>query len=62
MATYLISPGMERGFDIKIVSDNGARQTMLGFPTREAAEAWIIEDRRRSDTVILPSVRSPRAI
>jgi hypothetical protein len=21
---------------------------MLGFPTREAAEAWIVDDRRRS--------------
>jgi hypothetical protein len=48
MPAYLISVRTERGFDVKIVGDNGARQTMLGFPTREAAEAWIVEDQRRS--------------
>ena len=57
MATYLISPGMEHGFDIKIIGDTGARQTMLGFPTREAAELWIAEDRRRSGEV---AVITPR--
>lgn len=48
MATYEISPEIDRGFNVKIVGDDGARQTMLGFPTREAAEAWIVDDRRRS--------------
>ncbi len=57
MATYLISPGAENGFDIKIVGDTGARQTLLGFPTRKAAEAWVAEDRRRSGEV---SVVAPR--
>ena len=30
------------------IGDDGARQTMLGFPTREAAETWIVDDKRRS--------------
>jgi hypothetical protein len=55
MATYEISCGTDRGFNVKIVGDDGARQTMLGFPTREAAEAWIVEDQRRS-----PSPRPSR--
>ncbi|HTI82273.1 MAG TPA: hypothetical protein VL614_17620 [Acetobacteraceae bacterium] len=48
MATYEISSELDRGFNVKIIGDDGARQTMLGFPTREAAEAWIVDDRRRS--------------
>jgi hypothetical protein len=48
MTTYEISSEVDRGFNVKIVGDDGARQTMLGFPTREAAEAWIVDDRRRS--------------
>ena len=48
MAKYEISSEIDRGFNVKIVGDDGARQTMLGFPTREAAEAWIVDDRRRS--------------
>ena len=48
MAKYEISSGTDRDFNVKIVGNNGARQTMLGFPTREAAEAWILEDQRRS--------------
>jgi hypothetical protein len=48
MATYEISSGSDRGFDVKVVGDNGARQTVLGFPTWEIAEAWILEDQRRS--------------
>ena len=62
MATYLISPGTERGFDIKIIGDNGARQTMLGFPTRQAAEAWVVEDRQRSDGEILRGAGAPGRI
>jgi len=58
MATYLIAPGAEHGFDIKIVGDNGARQTMLGFPTRQAAEAWIADDRRRSEDEMLSGLRA----
>jgi hypothetical protein len=46
--TYVILPRTAGGFDVKIVGDDGARQTMLGFPTRVAAQAWILEDQRRS--------------
>jgi hypothetical protein len=48
MATYTISIETNRGFDVKIVGNDGTRQTLLGFPTRQAAEAWIAEDRKRS--------------
>ena len=48
MATYTVLFEANRGFDIKIVGNDGARQTLLGFPTREAAEAWIKEDRKKS--------------
>jgi hypothetical protein len=34
------------GFEVSIISDNGARQTMLGFATVTAADAWIAEDKR----------------
>lgn len=48
MATYMISFEANRGFDVKIVGNDGVRQTLLGFPTRESAEAWITEDRQKS--------------
>jgi hypothetical protein len=48
MAKYEILSGADLGFNVKIVGDDGARQTMLGFPTREAAETWIVDDKRRS--------------
>lgn len=48
MVTYIISLETSRGFDVKIVGNDGARQTLLGFPTRQAAEAWIAQDRKRS--------------
>jgi len=34
------------GFDVHIVSTNGARQTVLGFATETAAEHWIAQDQR----------------
>jgi len=53
MATYTISPGSDQDcFDIAIVGNDGARQTLLGFETRAAAEAWIVEDEGRSDAEI----------
>ena len=48
MTTYTILLEANRGFDIKIVGTDGARQTLLGFPTRETAEAWIQADRKKS--------------
>jgi hypothetical protein len=47
LGTYRIGRHKDgSGFDISVVSDNGARQTMLGFKSRRAAEAWIADDRR----------------
>ena len=34
------------GFDVHIVSTNGARQTVLGFATESAAQLWIAQDQR----------------
>jgi len=48
MTTYTILLEANRGFDIKIVGNDRARQAVLGFPTREAAEEWIKEDREKS--------------
>ena len=49
MATYTVTPPNEAtGFSVAIVGDNGARQTLLGFDTQEAADAWVLEDRRIS--------------
>ena len=59
MATYTISSGTERGsFDVAIVGNDGARQTMLGFKSYAAAEAWVAEDERRADAVIHSSFRT----
>ena len=48
----------DRGFSIEIVGDDGTRQTMLGFKTREAAEAWIVEDQRRPHEEVQRSLRT----
>lgn len=50
MSTYTISSENERdSFDVMIVGNDGARQTMLGFETKAAAKEWIVEDERRSN-------------
>lgn len=47
MGTYsIIRHEGGASFDVSVVSDNGARQTMLGFSSRKAAEARIARDRR----------------
>jgi hypothetical protein len=47
MTVYSIHPAQNgSGFEISIVSDNGARQTILGFETVAAVDAWIAEDKR----------------
>ena len=49
MSTYKITErGAGDGFDIEIAGEDGARQTMLGFSSREEAERWIVEDARLS--------------
>lgn len=46
MTTYKAVPRADGGYDIQIVSDNGVRQTLLGFKTEAEAKAWIAEDKR----------------
>jgi hypothetical protein len=45
MATYTIiqHPG-GASYDITVISDDGARQTMLGFQTEADAQDWIARD------------------
>ena len=38
------------GYDIGVVSANGARHTMLGFKTRAEAQAWIDVDQAADRT------------
>jgi hypothetical protein len=58
MATYTISSATERGsFDVAIVGNNGARQTVLGFKTYAAAEAWIAADEERANEEVHSSFR-----
>ena len=48
MATYTVIPRADQaGFDIAVISDNGVRQTMLGFKTEADAELWIEDDKKR---------------
>jgi hypothetical protein len=50
MTTYSIAPnGDGSGFNISIAGSDGTRQTMLGFESEAEAEAWIAQDRRRSE-------------
>jgi hypothetical protein len=45
---YMIVPHVGGDtFDVKIVCADGGRQTLLGFATLGAAEAWIARDKVR---------------
>jgi hypothetical protein len=48
MPTYEISqhPG-SNSYDVHVIGPQGTRQTMLGFGTKEEAEAWIVTDQER---------------
>lgn len=46
MANYEILPEGDK-FAIVVVGATGARQTMLGFKTKEEAEEWIVADSER---------------
>jgi hypothetical protein len=53
MTTYNIIPNSDgSGFNIGIAGNDGARQTMLGFESEAEAEAWILQDRRLSQTPV----------
>ncbi len=49
MTKYTVLPHSDAlTFNIAIVGEDGARQTMLGFETEAEAEAWIAADQRRT--------------
>jgi hypothetical protein len=49
MPRYLISEREDgAGFDIEVETVDGARRTMPGFATQDAAEEWIIVDSRNA--------------
>jgi hypothetical protein len=50
MATYTLIPNAGQTFHVAIVSNDGARQTLLGFETKADAEAWIAQDRIQNTT------------
>jgi hypothetical protein len=56
MTTYSIIPHSDGAtFDVEVISDNGARQIMLGFPTEAEAEDWIASDRTRDSNAGRPA-------
>jgi hypothetical protein len=52
MTTYTVTGKFEQtGFHVAIAGSLGHRQTILGFATKAAAEAWITHDKRLTDAV-----------
>lgn len=49
MPQYTVMPRVRQdGFKIEYVGDDGARHTLLGFNSKEEAEAWVETDRKRT--------------
>ena len=47
MITYTVNASADQtGFHVKIAGSDGNRQTILGFGTERAADAWIANDKR----------------
>ncbi|WP_428492991.1 hypothetical protein [Rhodopila sp.] len=60
MTTYTIVPTTDgTGFHIGVAGSNGARQTMLGFTSKQEAEAWIIQDKRLNGDVAAQPQQAP---
>ena len=54
MITYtVIASTDETGFHVKIAGSEGNRQTILGFVTESDADAWIVNDKRLTETTVL---------
>jgi hypothetical protein len=49
MTTYTLIP-TEDGYHIGVAGSDGARHTMLGFASKEEAEAWILQDKRLNNS------------
>jgi hypothetical protein len=61
MITYTVTDKFEQtGFHVAIAGSLGHRQTILGFATKAAAEAWITHDKRLTDAVLL-ALAEPRS-
>jgi hypothetical protein len=57
MSKYTVCPADGGvGFNVAVVSDNGARNMLLGFATEKAAETWIAGDRRLNDVPTWPTI------
>src|SRR5450432_3450583 len=55
MITYTVNASADQtGFHVKIAGNEGNRQTILGFYTEGAANAWIADDKRRTDSSMEP--------
>jgi hypothetical protein len=47
MANYTVVPrSSDDGFDVAVIGNDGARQTILNFRTETDAKAWIVQDER----------------
>jgi len=57
MTTYTLFPNPGQSFQVAIVGNDGARQTLLEFETDADAQAWIARDRlqRRPDDLWMPN-------
>jgi hypothetical protein len=54
MITYTVNASADQtGFHVKIAGSDGNRQTMLGFRTEGAADAWIANDKRLTNHTAL---------
>ena len=62
MITYTVPAGAgQTGFHVKIGGSEGNRQTILGFGTEGAADAWIADDKRLTDHTALWNLTGPVA-
>jgi hypothetical protein len=56
MTTYKVVPHQDgSGYNVEVVSDNGAHQTMIGFASEVEAERWIESDRQRDRNAGAPA-------
>ena len=51
MSTYMVLPRRQQsGYKVEVVTDDGIRQTALGFETEADAEVWVDADRKLDQT------------
>jgi hypothetical protein len=49
MSTYTIEPDDKNGFQIRESKPGGGGHITTGFPSREAAQAWIADQQRMAE-------------